>query len=64
MKTIILCFVKKPFIQNINTGEIHNKNCQSLRYAERKNFRKLTTKQKDEVLKLYPSNQCKICKSV
>lgn len=64
MKTIILCFTRNPFLQNINTQEIHSKDCQSLRYAEKKNFRKLTTKEKDQIIANSPAAKCKLCKSV
>jgi len=64
MNTIILCFFSKPYLQNLNTGEVHNKKCPSLKFAEKKNFKKLTTKQKDEVIRANPENLCKRCKSV
>ena len=64
MKSIILCFVKRPYLQNKNTGEIHNKKCSSLRYAEKKNLAKLTAKKKDRILKDNPSCKCGLCKSV
>ena len=64
MKSIILCFVKRPYLQNKNTGEIHNKKCSSLRYDEKKNLTKLTANKKDRILKDNLSCKCGLCKSV
>lgn len=64
MNTIILCFTRKPYLQNVNTLEVHNKCCPSLKFSEKKNFKKLTTKQKDEVISKSETHICKRCKSV